>query len=148
MPKKQKSLRNHAHHIDKKLRFRVRLYSLISLVMLGIVLYEIFIKILPLPFAVAGIFVGLFIGIITARMRHLSWDKDAKKIVSRLDIVGIVILVLYLSFVMVRSRLIGYFVAAPMVGAVGFSITAGIMIGRVIGTRNAIIEILKEREII
>jgi len=116
--------------------------------MLGIVLYEIFIKILPLEFAVAGIFVGLFIGIITARMRHLSWDKDAKQIVSGLDVVGVIILVLYMAFVLVRGRLIGYFVAAPMVGAVGFSITAGVMIGRVAGTRNAIMEILKEREII
>jgi uncharacterized protein (DUF697 family) len=149
MPKVQKSLRKHIRHIDKKLRFRVRLYSLISLVMLGIVLYEIlFIKILPLPFAILGIFIGLFLGIISARMFHLSWDKDAKKIVSRLDIVGILILVLYMAFVFVRGRLIGYFVAAPMVGAVGFAITAGMMIGRVIGTRNAIIEILKEREII
>jgi uncharacterized protein (DUF697 family) len=148
MPKKQKSLHKHVHHIDKKLRFRVRLYSLISLVMLGIVLYEIFIKILPLPFAVVGIFIGLFLGIISARMYHLSWNHDAKKIVSRLDTVGIIILVCYMAFVLIRSKLIGYFVAAPMVGAVGFSITAGIMIGRVIGTRNAIIEILKERELI
>jgi hypothetical protein len=116
--------------------------------MLGIVLYEIFIKILPLGFAIVGIFIGLFIGIVTARMRHLSWDKDAKKIVSRLDVVGIIILVLYIAFVIIRSRLIGYFVAVPMVGAVGFAITGGVMIGRVIGTRNAIIEILKEREII
>ena len=136
------------HHLDKKLIFRLRIYVLISLVMLGIVLYEIFIKILPLEFAVAGIFVGLFIGIITARMRHLSWDKDAKQIVSGLDVVGVIILVLYMAFVLVRGRLIGYFVAAPMVGAVGFSITAGVMIGRVAGTRNAIMEILKEREII
>jgi uncharacterized protein (DUF697 family) len=143
-----KSLRKHVHHIDKKLKFRVRLYSLISLVMLGIVLYEIFIKIIPLPFAAIGIFIGLFLGIISARMYHLSWDKDAKKIVSRLDVIGIIILVFYMAFVIVRSKLIGYFVAAPMVGAVGFSITAGIMIGRVIGTRNAIMEILKEREII
>jgi uncharacterized protein (DUF697 family) len=148
MPKKQKSLHKHVHHIDKKLRFRVRLYSLISLVRLGIVLYEIFIKILPLPFAVVGIFIGLFLGIISARMYHLSWNHDAKKIVSRLDTVGIIILVCYMAFVLIRSKLIGYFVAAPMVGAVGFSITAGIMIGRVIGTRNAIIEILKEREFI
>jgi hypothetical protein len=116
--------------------------------MLGIVLYEIFINILPLEFAVVGIFIGLFVGIISARMYHLSWSKDAKKIVSRLDTVGIIILVCYMAFVIVRSKLIGYFVAAPMVGAVGFSITAGIMIGRLIGTRNAIIEILKEREII
>jgi hypothetical protein len=116
--------------------------------MLGIVLYEIFIKILPLEFAVVGIFIGLCIGVISARMYHLSWNHDAKKIVSRLDVVGIIILVLYMAFVIVRSKLIGYFVAAPMVGAVGFAITAGIMIGRVIGTRNAIIEILKKREII
>lgn len=116
--------------------------------MLGVVLYEIFIKILPLKFAGIGILVGLTIGIISARMYHLSWDKDAKKIVSRLDIIGIIILVFYLAFVIVRSRLIGIFVAAPVVGAVGFSITAGVMIGRVVGTRNAIMEILKEREII
>ena len=81
-------------------------------------------------------------------MYHLSWSHDAKKIVSRLDIIGAIILVFYIAFVVIRSRLIGIFVAAPMVGAVGFSITAGIMLGRVIGTRNAIIEILKEREII
>ena len=148
MPKRQRSLRKHVHHVDKKLRFRLRLYSIISLAMLGIVLYEIFINILPLEFAVVGIFIGLFVGIISARMYHLSWSKDAKKIVSRLDTVGIIILVCYMAFVIVRSKLIGYFVAAPMVGAVGFSITAGIMIGRLIGTRNAIIEILKEREII
>ena len=148
MLKSQRSLRKHTHHIDKKLKFRLRLYSIISLVMLGIVLYEIFIKIIPLPFAVVGIFIGLFLGIISARMYHLAWSKDAKKIVSRLDTVGIIILVCYIAFVIVRSKLIGYFVAAPIVGAVSFSITAGIMIGRVIGTRNAIIEILKEREII
>lgn len=148
MPKRHRTLQKHAHHIDKKLKFRLRLYSLISLVMLGIVLYEIFIKILPLEFAVVGIFIGLFLGVISARMYHLSWNHDAKKIVSRLDVVGVIILVVYIAFVIVRSKLIGIFVAAPVVGAVSFSITAGIMIGRVVGTRNAIIEILREREII
>lgn len=148
MPKRHRSLHKHVHHIDKKLKFRLRLYSIISLVMLGVVLYEIFIKTLPLEFAVVGIFIGLFGGIISARMYHLSWNHDAKKIVSRLDVVGIIILVFYIAFVIARSKLIGYFVVAPMVGAVGFSITAGIMMGRVIGTRNAIMEILKEREII
>jgi hypothetical protein len=146
MPKR--SLRKHAYHVDKKLRFRLRLYALISLVMLGIVLYEIFIKILPLEFAAVGILVGLLVGIVTARRYHLSWDKDAKKIVSRLDLVGIIILVLYIGFVIIRSRLIGIFVQGSVVGAVGFSITAGVMIGRVVGTRNAIIEILRKREII
>jgi hypothetical protein len=116
--------------------------------MFGIVFYEIFINILPLEFAVVGILVGLVVGIISARRYHLSWDHDAKKIVSRLDLIGIIILVLYIGFVIVRSKLIGIFVQGPVVGAVSFSITAGVIIGRVVGTRNAIIEILREREII
>jgi hypothetical protein len=116
--------------------------------MFGIVLYDIFQNTLPLGFAVAGILVGLLVGIVTARRYHLSWDHDAKKIVSRLDLIGIIILVIYIIFVIVRSKLIGIFVQGPVVGAVGFSITAGVMIGRVVGTRNAIIEILQEREII
>jgi O-antigen/teichoic acid export membrane protein len=144
----KKPLRKHAHHVDNKLKFRLRLYVIISLVMLGVVLYEIFIHILPLEFAAVGILVGLVVGIISARRYHLSWDKDAKKIVSRLDLIGIIILVLYIGFVIVRSKLIGIFVQGPVVGAVSFSITAGVMIGRVVGTRNAIIEILREREII
>jgi hypothetical protein len=116
--------------------------------MLGVVLYDIFQKTLPLEFATFGILIGLVLGIISARRYHLSWDKDAKKIVSRLDLIGIIILVLYIGFVIVRSKLIGIFVQGPVVGAVSFSITAGVMIGRVVGTRNAIIEILREREII
>jgi len=116
--------------------------------MLGIVFYDTFTKTLPLVFAAFGILVGLFVGIFSSRMQHLSWDYDAKKIVSRLDIVGIIILICYMAFTIVKSKLIGIFVQGPVVGAVGFSITAGVMVGRVIGTRNAIMEILKEREII
>jgi hypothetical protein len=116
--------------------------------MFGIVLYEIFKNTLPLEFAVVGIFIGLFVGIISARMYNLSWNHDAKKIVSRLDMLGIIILTVYIVFAIFRTKLISYFVQGPVVGAISFSIIAGIMIGRVIGTRNAIIEILQEREII
>ena len=116
--------------------------------MLGIVGYDIFVNVLSVEFAVLGVVVGVIGGILFARMYHLSWDHDARKIVSRLDVIGVIILVFYIVFVIFRSKLIGFFVQTPQIGAVGFSITAGIMIGRVIGTRNAIIEIFKERGII
>ncbi len=116
--------------------------------MFGVVLYEIFQNTLPLEFAAVGILVGIVVGIITARMYHLLWNHDAKKIVSRLDMLGIMILVTYIVFAIFRTKLISYFVQGPVVGAISFSIIAGMMIGRVVGTRNAIIEILKEREII
>lgn len=144
----QANLRKHVHNIDKKLTFRLRLFAIISILMLGVVLYDIFTNILAIEFAVVVILAGVILGIISARMYHLSWNHDAQKIVSRLDIVGVIILVFYIVFVIFRSKLIGFFVHGPTVGAVGFSITAGIMIGRIIGTRGAIIRILEDRGII
>ena len=136
------------HHLDKKLVFRLRLFVTISIVMIGIVGYDTFVNVLSIEFAILGVLAGVFGGILSARMYHLSWDHDAKKIVSRLDVIGIIILAFYIVFVIFRSNLIGFFVQGPQVGAIGFSITSGTMIGRVIGTRGAIIKILEEREII
>ena len=144
----QKALGKHIHHLDKKLVFRLRLFVIISILMLGIVGYDIFVNVLSVEFAVLGVVVGVIGGILSARMYHLSWDHDAKKIVSRLDVIGVIILVLYIVFVIFRSKLIGFFIQGSQVGAVGFSITAGVMIGRVVGTRGAIIRILEDRGII
>lgn len=116
--------------------------------MLSVVSYDLFKNILSLEFAFVGILIGVGGGIVSSRMNHLSWDHDAEKIVSRLDVFGIIILVAYIIFAILRTKLISYFVHGPTVGAISFSIVAGIMIGRVIGTRGKILKILKEEKII
>lgn len=145
MPKK--SHHHHVQHIDKKLTFRLRIYFLISLILIGVTIYEIVSGVVPVLFALIGIGIGIFLGIITARMFHLSWSHDAKKIVSQLDIFGGVILVLYIIFAIFRSRLIGYFIHGTAIGGVSMAIVTGIMIGRVLGTRGRIIQILKEQNV-
>lgn len=144
----RKTLRKHARHVDKKLKFRLKIFIIVATVMFGVVLYDIFTNILPLEFAMPVILVGLVVGIISARMYHLSWSHDAQKIVSRLDSVGIVILIFYLIFAVFRGKLIEFFVQGPVVGAVSFSVITGIMIGRVLGTRGAILKTLEEEGLI
>lgn len=141
------SLRDHSHHIDKRLRFRLRLYFAISLILLGIFIYNLFRGSLRVDYGIIALFAGIGIGIIASRMFHTSWNKDAKKVVSRLDMFGIGILILYIVFEILRERIVGYFTHNTQVGPVGFAVLAGIMFGRVIGTRGKIIEILKEQEI-
>jgi hypothetical protein len=134
-------------YIDKKLRNRLRIYFVISIILIVVVVYEITSRLVPFTFALLGVGVGILLGIVTARMFHLSWNHDAKKIVSRLDIFGGVILMLYIIFAIFRSQIISYFIHGSAVGGVSISIVMGIMIGRVLGTRGKIIKILKEQKI-
>lgn len=142
-----KTLRNHQQHLDKRLRFRLYLYFIISLILLSILIYNIFIGALRLDYGLIGLAAGIGIGIITTRMFHISWSKDAKKVVSRLDTFGVGILILYVLFEFLRGTVIGFFTHGDQVATVGFAVLAGIMFGRVIGTRGKIIEILEEQKI-
>ncbi|MDP3940772.1 MAG: hypothetical protein Q8Q49_00525 [bacterium] len=142
-----KSLRHHSHHIDKSLRRRLYLYFGISLILIGILIYNIARGALRIDYGAIGLLAGIGIGIITSRMFHTSWNKDAKKVISRFDTFGIGILVLYIVFELLRERIVGYFTHDVQVGTVGFAVLAGIMFGRVIGTRGKIVEILKEQKI-
>jgi len=136
------------HHIDKKLQTRLRLYFIIAIVLLLIVIYNILRGDLSLFLSLVTFVIGIVAGIVSARMFHLSWNRDAAKIVSHLDGLGVVILILYILFAFMRETLLSLYVAAPLIGAATFAILAGIMLGRVLGTRGRIIQILKEEKII
>lgn len=140
--------RKHAKHLDKKLRFRLRIYFLVSIILLVAVLFEILTSRVNLQLALIGLLVGSLIGVIAARRFLLSWDKNAKKVIAQLDFIGGVILVLYIASAIFRSRIIGHFVQGSYVTGTSLSVVAGIMIGRVFGTGHKVVEILREQRII
>lgn len=141
------TLRNHSHHIDKKLRRRLRIYFIISLILIVLLIYDVFNGTLLPSYGIFGIIGGIILGIIASRMFHTSWDKNAKQIISRLDTFGIIILIGYIIFAIFRSKLISYFTNGVDVSTVGFAVLTGIMLGRLIGTRGRIIQILKEEKV-
>ena len=139
--------RKHLHHLDKKLRFRLRIYFVISVIMIGVVMFEVLSEKVSLSLALIGLMLGVFVGVIAARMFLLSWHKDAKKVISRLDFVGGAILVIYIIIAIFRGRIIGHFVQGSYVTGTSISVVTGIMIGRVFGTGNKIVSILKEQNL-
>lgn len=143
-----KSLRPHLHHLDKSLRRRLYLYLLISLILIAILIYNVVRSTLRLDYGLIALLTGLGLGILTSRMFHTSWNKDTKKVVSRLDTFGIGILLLYIAFEILREPIVRYFTHDLQVGTTGFAVLAGIMFGRIIGTRGKIVEVLKEQGII
>ena len=142
-----RSLRKHAQHIDKRLRFRMRIYFLIAVIFIGIFIWNILRGSLRFDYGMIGITSGILIGIITSRMYHLSWDHDAKKIVSRLDAFGIAILIFYITIEVFREKIVSYFTHDVQVGTVGFALLSGIILGQFLGTGGKIKKILKEQKV-
>ncbi len=145
MKKEQRKLAE--KHTDKKLRFRLKIYFLISFAMLGVVIFEIITHAVTIPLAFVAIILGAVLGVIVARMFRISWNHDAKQVASQLDVFGIAILALYILFSIFRGRIVGYFIHGPAIGGFSMSLVAGVMIGRTIGTRGKIIKILKEQRV-
>lgn len=141
------SREKHGRHIDKKLRNRLRLYALLAIGLIGVVIVEVALGFVPWLFAVIGVGIGIGIGLVSSRMYHLSWDHDGRKIVSRMDMFGIIILVLYMLSALLRRTVISYFVHGPAITGVSIAIATGIMIGRVFGMRGRIIQVLKEQDV-
>lgn len=142
-----RDIRPHVKHIDRRLRMRLRIYFAISAILILLLIYNVYRGSLRLDFGLVGLMIGLGLGIITSRMYHISWDKDAKKVISRLDAYGIVILILYILLEVFRGKVVGFFTHNFEVETVGFAVLAGIMFGRVIGTRGKIIRILTEQKV-
>lgn len=113
-----------------------------------IVLYEMLSMKVSLMLASAGLAIGLIIGLVAARMFRLSWDKDARQVISRLDMFGVIILVLYLLISIFRNTILSEFVEKTYITGTSISIVTGVMIGRVFGTGRRIRAILKEEKIL
>ena len=142
------SLAKHRSHLDKKLRNNLRIYVLVTIILFSILGYDIAIGIVGITAASIGIVIGVVFGFVTARMFRLSWDHDAKKIISQLDKLGIAIIILYIVLAIFRNRLIELFVHGPAVGGISIAIVTGVMIGRILGTRGRILQILKEQQLL
>lgn len=77
-------------------------------------------------------------------MHKMSRDKDASKIVARMDRIGVVILVVYIGLAIARKQLLGQRVHGHDLLSATLAIAAGTMIGRLITMRYGIKKILME----
>jgi len=135
-------------YLDLRLVVRVRILTIISIIILAVISFEVLRGTFNIPMTISGILTGLVVGIIASRMFRLSWDEETNKVISRMDWIGVAVLVFYISFMLARTLLLGYFVQGSLFLAIILSVTAGTLIGRVMGTRRGIHKVLKAWKII
>jgi hypothetical protein len=108
-------------------------------------LYEVLEGIIGLELALGGFLLGLFLGFIATRMFIIHWHDEKAKVVSRFDTLGIFVLLLYVAFSTSKAWLFGHWINGSVLTAFTYSILAGVIIGRIVGMRLKIKNILSEQ---
>jgi hypothetical protein len=131
--------------VHRKLLFRLRRLAIIFLIITGVLIYEISHNYIAGYLAIFGFMLGMIIGLLVARRMHnISWDAETNKAVTKMDRLGIVILVLYLIFAISRRWIFSHWLQGYTLSAFSLSVAAGGMLGRLWTTRQKIRQILKQ----
>jgi len=133
--------------MDAKLVNKLRLYTVIMVIMILVVFTEVLRSKFSPELAVIGFITGMLVGILVARMYKLSWDDSKNNVTGTVDIIGGIILVLYLTYIVTRTYYLGQWVQGIPLFAFILSMTAGTMFGRIVNTRHDVYKILKALKI-
>jgi hypothetical protein len=134
-----------ARFVHKKLLFRLRRLAIIFLLISGILIYEISQDYIAGYMATAGFLLGVAIGLMVAhRMHRISWDAETSKAVTKMDRLGIIILVFYLLFAISRKWIFSHWLHGYSLSAFSLSVAAGGMLGMLWTTRQQIRQVLKK----
>jgi hypothetical protein len=131
-------------HIDRKLIFRIRIFYVIGIILTGLMLYDVLEGIIGFELSLGGFLLGLFLGFLATRMFIIHWHEERAKVVSRLDTIGIIVMLIYMTFSLSKAWFFGHWIHGSVLTAFTYSILAGIMIGRILGMRLKIKNILSE----
>ena len=132
-------------YIDKKLLRRIIMLAAILLVMTGILIYEILFSDIHILFIIFGIIIGLIVGSIVGRIFSIEWHTESSKVVSRLDIVGGIILFIYIILSIFRHWIFAHWFEGITLSVFTFSFVEGVMVGRILSLRFSINKVLVEQ---
>lgn len=135
-------------HINPKLRWSLRIYLLVSVaVFIFVIVTTVRSQANPL-IVLAGLIIGIVIGILFNRIYKISWDKEADHAVYKMDIFGIILLIVFIAFDLSRGNLVEIFVNGSSVGPTSLALLAGAFYGRVLGTGREIFKVIKKEKVL
>lgn len=128
--------------LDKKLLRKIRFLLFFLVIMSGALIYETAISEISYVFILLGLIIGVTTGIIVGRMFNIEWHEEKEEVIARLDIIGIIVLVLYLLVSIARQWIFAHWFAGIKLTAFTFSFAEGVMIGRIISFQFNIKKVL------
>lgn len=135
-------------YIDRRLFMRLIIFAIVSLILVGVVIFNIASGKINIFYGTGGLGVGLIVGFLAGRMFNIFWHPEDEKVVSRLDAMGIAILILYIIMEIERDWIFGHWMTGPMLPAFSFAVLTGLILGRFLSMVFKIRKIFLEKNIL
>ena len=135
-------------HASKKLRLNLRILLIVYAVLLIVTLYSAFASHAMFWQVLVGFAIGIVAGVISSRMYKISWSEDEAKVIGKIDVYGLIILVLFIVFELNREHIAQLFSSGDSLGAIGLTLITGALFGRILGTARQIIRVLRRENIV
>ena len=132
-------------YVDKKIIVRLRIFTAIFLIMVGIGVYDTIHGDLSLGLTLAALLGGLTIGLLVGRSSSVVWNEEAGKAITKMDVFGGVILVAYIVFAIFRNNIVSHWLTGPALSAFVMWLSGSIMLGRLITLRASILKVLRNQ---
>lgn len=133
---------------SKRLRINLRILAIVYVILFFVTLYNLIVSQAAFWQVLLAIIIGLSAGIISSRMYKISWNHHEAEVVDRIDIYGVVVLVLFVLFELNRSHIAALFTSGESLGSISLVLVTSALFGRIVGTSRKILSILREERII
>jgi len=130
-------------HVDPRLRTRIRIYVGIAAVLILFVMYRMFEEGQDFWYTLAALAVGIVAGFLFSRMFNIHWDVEGKKVMSRLDSLGGVVLACYIAFELGGHFFFEQYFSGPSALTLILALAAGAVLGRGLGMARTMLQVLR-----
>lgn len=131
-------------HIDRKLLFRLGIFLVIALAILGIVISDIVRGDLSWWLALIGFLIGTGVGYFLGRILTVKWHETKQKAVLEMDVVSFVALGIYIAFRYGGNFVLGEWLTGAALSTLSLAILAGALLGRFLGLRISILKLVEK----
>ncbi len=133
---------------SRRLRINLRLLSIVCLVLIVITAYNVIVTQAVFWQVMLAIIIGLAAGVISTRMYKITWSHHEAQVIGRMDVYGVVVLILFILFELNRSNIAALFVSGEQVGTIALVLMTSALYGRILGTAKRILRILEQEGIV
>ncbi|MEN8186890.1 MAG: hypothetical protein ABFR05_07155 [Bacteroidota bacterium] len=133
--------------VDKGLKRHLWFFIIMFLVFITLAIIHFIQDKVPVRYPFIAFITGIVLGAILSRIQNITWDSKGHKIVKQFDIVGGILLILFILFTVFKKKIVYEITDLNHISAIVLSLNAGIMLGRVITIGKKILEIITNKEL-
>jgi hypothetical protein len=129
--------------VKKKMIYKLRVFYLVSVSMFSFIVYEIATGAVDIVTATTAMILGIFTGWLVAQRYRLAWNDEAAQVVTKMDRLGIFLLVIYLAFTLSRKWIFSHWLTGEALTLFTLTFGNGAMMARVVCLRKKIRKIIR-----